>query len=225
MKGVIIAGGEGTRMGAVSEVYNKHVATCYDRPVIHYPLATLKAMGCDEAVIVGSPKSIGDIAKYVKDGERVGLDVEYKVQAEPTGVAGAIGRVANNVTGVFPLLLGDCYYAPALPRQTEPTLFWKEYEFADQHSVWNPETDAIIEKPRYVDLGNRAIIGYYYDESVFEFIDSMSPAQSGELEIVDIHNFYRNNGAQFVEFKGFFADMGTPDGLLRAAQNAQEAAR
>lgn len=222
MKGVILAGGNGTRIGETAEIYNKHVSQCYDRPVISYPLGTLRAMGCDRAVIVGSPKSIGDIAEYVKDGERFDLDVEYKVQAEPNGVAGAIDRVRGSVSGVFPLILGDCYYDPALPPQTEPTLFWHEFPYANQHSVWNPETNAIIEKPRYVDLGNRAIIGYYYDETVFDFIGGMTPAQSGELEIVDIHNFYRQSGAQLVEFTGFFADMGTPDGLLRAAAHEQE---
>ncbi len=222
MKGVILAGGRGTRIGLTSEIYNKHVSQCYDKPVIHYPLETLAAMGCDEAVIVGSPQSIGDIAGYVKDGEKFGVDVEYKVQAEPTGVAGAIGRAANSVTGVFPLILGDCYYSPALPIQEQPTLFWHEFEHATNHSVWNPETDAIIEKPRYVDLGNKAIIGYYYDDKVFEFVETMTPAQSGELEIVDIHNFYRSNGAQFVEFNGFFGDMGTPDGLLRVANYIQK---
>lgn len=221
MKGAILAGGNGSRIGETREIYNKHVSQCYDKPVIAYPLQTLAAMGCDSAVIVGSPQSIGDIARYVKDGEKFGVDVEYKVQAEPNGVAGAVDRLKNVISGVFPLILGDCYYSPSLPTQTEPTLFWHEFDHADQHSVWSPGGDFIIEKPRHINVGRRAIIGYYYDERVFDFIDSMTPAQSGELEIVDIHNFYRENGAQFVEFDGFFADMGTPDGLLRASQFEQ----
>lgn len=222
MRGVILAGGNGTRIGETAEIYNKHVSQCFDKPVIAYPLKTIAAMGCDQAVIVGSPKSIGDIARYVKDGERFGIDVAYKVQAEPTGVAGAIERAKDLVSGVFPLILGDCYYDPALPVQTSPTLFWHNYNWANQHSVWNPEANVIVEKPRYVDLGKRAIIGYYYDTTVFDFIEGMSPSQSGELEIVDIHNYYRNSGADFVEFDGYFSDMGTPEGLLRAAQHEKE---
>lgn len=222
MKGALLAGGNGSRIGATKEIYNKHVSQCYDKPVIHYPLTTLAAMGCEEVVIVGSPQSAGEIAKYVKDGERFGLDISYKVQAEPTGVAGAIDRLSGAISGVFPLMLGDCYYDPVLPVATEPTLFWHEFAHATEHSVWNPETNAIIEKPRFVDLGKRAIIGYYYDETIFDFIHTLTPAKSGELEIVDIHNYYRERGADMVEFTGFFADMGTPEGLLRAAEHERQ---
>ena len=82
------------------------------------------------------------------------------------------------------------------------------------------EADAIVEKPRYMDIGRKAIIGYYYDERVFDFIDQMKPAHNtNELEIVDIHNFYRQQGSQFIEYNGFFGDMGTPKGLLRVANH------
>ena len=219
MKGAILAGGSGSRMAPVTEAYSKAMVTVYDRPAIEYPLNTLLEMGCDSAVIVASPQSIGEIAKYFKEGERVGLSLEYKVQSEPRGVADAIGKLATSVSGVFPLLLGDTYFAPSLPKQDKPALFWHEFPHATQHSVWEPEYDIIVEKPRYIELGHKAIVGYYYDQSVFEFIESMTPAQSGELEIVDIHNFYRQKGAQFVEHQGFFADMGTPQGLLRAANH------
>lgn len=226
MKGVILAGGAGTRLRPATEVYPKCMALVYDKPMIHYPLQTLAGMGCDSVVIVGSPDGIGAIAKAYKDGEEVGMDLEYKVQNKPGGVAQALARVATSVSGIFPLALSDCYYShpprPLNRQDPRPTLFWHEFEYATEHSVWNPETNAIIEKPRFVDLGKRAIISYYYDETVFEFISQLRPAHnSGELEIVDIHNFYREKGADMVEFQGFFADMGTPDGLLRAANYIQ----
>lgn len=224
MKGVILAGGNGSRMRPATEAYTKAACLVYDKPMLHYPLTTLRDMGCDSAVIVSSPNGVGDLSRMFKDGEDYDLDIEYKVQNQPGGVAQALGRVANSVTGLFPLILGDCYYAPApKPRSWEhPTIFWHEFEHANEHSTWNPETDAIIEKPRLVDIGKRAIISYIYDTSVFDFISRMKPAHgSGELEIVDIHNYYRLEGAEFVEYKGYFADMGTPDGLLRAANYIQ----
>lgn len=221
MRGVILAGGSGSRMAPVTEVTSKAMLTVYDRPAIEYPLRTLRAMDCDSAVVVASPKSIGQIADYFKDGERVGLDLIYKVQAEPIGVADAVNKAKGLVGGLFPLLLGDVYFDSALPKRTGPTLFWHEFDFADQHSVWLPDKNIIVEKPRYIDIGKKAIVAYYYDESVFEFIDSMTPAQSGELEIVDIHNYYRQTGAAFIRYSGFFADMGTPQGLLRAANHEE----
>lgn len=221
-KGVILAGGNGSRLGT-SEAYPKAAALVYDKPAIAYPLQTLKDMGCDSAVIVASPTGIGALSKLVKDGADYGLDVEYKVQREPNGVAGALDRVANNVKGLFPLILGDCYYDPApVPVSDNPTMFWHEFPTATEHSIWVSEANAIFEKPRHVDVGKKAIIGYVYDERVFEFIDQMAPAHNTrELEIVDIHNFYRNLGADMVQYQGYFADMGTPDGLMRAAQHEQ----
>lgn len=221
VKGVILTGGRGSRLAPTTEIYNKHVVHVYDRPMIHYPIQTLAQMGCEDVVIVGSPQGVGDIAETVKDGNQFGVEVEYRVQNEPNGVAGALKKAERSVSGMFMLILGDIYLDPAPKIQSKPTLFWNSYDYADQHSVWNPETDAIIEKPRYVSLGNRAIIAYQYDDRVFDFINGMTPAQSGELEIVDIHNYYRLLGAQFVEYAGYFSDMGTPNGLLRAAQHEQ----
>lgn len=220
MKGVILAGGSGSRLKPMTETTSKAMVTVYDRPAIEYPLRTLKSLGCEDAIVVASPQSVAEIAGYFKQGERVGMDLEYRVQSEPRGVADAIKRAQKSIQGLFPLLLGDVYVNPDLPKQTEPTLFWHEFPYAHQHSVWDGEI--IVEKPRYIDIGKKAIIAYYYDERVFEFIDQMSPAQSGELEIVDIHNYYRQLGAQFVEYTGFFADMGTPQGLLRAANHIGE---
>lgn len=218
-RGVILAGGSGTRFRPMTEVQSKAMLNVYDRPAIEYPLRTLRLMDCDSAVVVASPNSIGPISEYFKEGERVGLDLIYKVQSEPRGVADAMNKAKGLVNGVFPLLLADVFVNPVLPKQTEPTLFWTETDLANNHSVWSPEANIIVEKPKLIDIGKRAIIGYYYDERVFEFFESMTPAQSGELEIVDVHNYYREQGAQFVEHKGFFGDMGTPEGLTRVANH------
>ena len=119
MKGVLLAGGNGSRMRPATEVYPKSMALVYDKPMLHYPLTTLKDMGCDSAVIVGSPDGVGAFSKAFKDGSDYGLDLEYKVQREPNGVAGALQRVRSAVSGLFPLMLGDLYYDPAPSPQTE----------------------------------------------------------------------------------------------------------
>jgi glucose-1-phosphate thymidylyltransferase len=217
-KGVILAGGEGTRMWPTTKLYAKSMVQVYDRPMIDYPLRTLKAMGCEDAVIVSSPRGLGLIAQHVGDGQAMEMDVTYRVQPEGTTIAEPIRKL--KIEGVFPLILGDCYYDPALPKRDEATLFFKHYDHANEHSVWSPEADAIVEKPRVMDLGDRAIIGYYYDERIYDFVEEFE--SSGQrLDIVDIHNFYRARGVEFVEYEGFFSDMGTPDGLLRAANHEQ----
>jgi glucose-1-phosphate thymidylyltransferase len=226
VRGIILAGGSGSRMRPATEAVCKSALLVYDKPMIHYPLTTLAEMGCDSAVVVASPSGVGDIAQMIKDGSDYSLDVMYAVQNQPGGVAQALGRAERSMKGqgVFPLVLGDCYYDPAPPTQTEPTLFWTDYFNAHAHSVWHPESGMIIEKPRELrDIGTRAIISYFYDEQVFNYIRGMKPAHnSGELEIVDIHNFYRNLGAPIVEFTGWFGDMGAPEGIVRVAQHLHE---
>lgn len=208
-------------MRPVTEMYNKGAVLVYDKPMIHYPLMALHNMGCDRVTIVTNPHGIGDISQYVKDGEAFGMDAEYRIQAPGASFAKAIGSLS--VEGVFPFMLGDCYYDPLPPPRETPTLFWHAYEFANQHSVWNPEINGIVEKPRGMNLGNRAVIAYFYDERLVEFAQSFTPQPgSPPMEIVDIHNFYRENGADMVEYEGFFSDLGTPDGLLRGALHEQE---
>lgn len=223
MTGVLLSAGEGTRMWPTTKLYNKSMVHVYDRPMIDYPLGTLREMGCDKVIIVSSRRGLALIAEHVGDGENHGVDVVYRVQPEGTTIAHPIGKLA--IEGVFPLMLGDCFYSVApRPRNHEgaqpirPTLFWHEFDYANQHSVWSPELDVIVEKPRGFDLGRKAVISYFYDDSIYDFVNSFP----GDLEIVDIHNFYREQGADMVEFQGFFADMGTPEGLMRAATYVQE---
>lgn len=218
MKGVLLAGGEGTRMGEVTKHQNKHTLLVYDRPMIEYPVATLQAMGADSAVIVSSPIGVRDLFRRYKD-ELLGMDVSYETQYLPNGAADALGHTA--LTGTFPVLCGDVYFDPAPEPSTVPTLYWHEFEGAQNHSVWDPETNAIIEKP-IRDIGKRAIVAYYYDERVYDVINNIKPSERGELELIDLHNWYLQHGADIKEYVGFFGDMGTPDGLLRVANHIQE---
>ena len=116
------------------------------------------------------------------------------------------------------MLCGDAYFDPAPESSDRPTLYYHEFEGAQNHSVWDPETNQIIEKP-IRDIGKRAIIAYYYDERVYDVIKGLKPTERGELELIDLHNWYLQNGANIKEYKGFFGDMGTSEGLLRVANH------
>lgn len=211
--GVILGGGQGTRLGMP---YNKHATLVYGKPMIDYPMQTLKEMGIEKAIIVANPKNLGDLSAIVKDGSEYGMDVEYRVQNEPDGMAGALGACAVK-DSLFVVLCGDCYYSPAPKLDGNVQLWWNEVDFAKNHGVWNPETNQIVEKP-IKDIGKCAVIGaYVYDQAVFEFIKSLQPSQRGELEITDINNWYLSNGLEMSYYDGFFGDMGTPEGLLRVA--------
>lgn len=213
MEGVILAGGEGTRLGKRS--YNKQLALVYDRMMIEYPIQTLKDMGVDHARIVSSAEGVDDLFKVYRDKIN-GLDVSYNVQYKPKGAAHALGH--TSLEGVFPVLCGDVYFDPAPESSEVPTLYWNEFEGAQNHSVWDPETNEIIEKPtRYI--GKRAIVAYVYDQRVYDVIKGIQPTARGELELIDLHNWYLQNGAQMKEYKGYFQDMGTPEGLLKAANH------
>lgn len=215
MTGAILAGGRGTRLGTP---YNKHMALVYDRPMIEYPIQTLKDMGATHAHVVSSPSGIQDIFRVYRD-EIAGLPVSYHEQLQPLGSAHALGQTA--LEGTFPVLCGDVYFDPPPEPSERPTLYWHEFEGAQNHSVWNPETNEIIEKPLR-DIGKRAIVAYYYDDRVYDVINELQPSERGELELIDLHRWYLEHGVEMVEYKGFFGDMGTPDGLLRVANYVKE---
>lgn len=215
MKGVVLAGGNGTRMAELTGGHNKHGYEIEGQPMIYYPLDNLKSMGCDSAVVVTSPEGIADLEPILKDYD---MDITFKIQPEPKGSADALGYAEGEVEGVFPVLCGDVYFDPHLPKSDKATLFWNDYPYGHLHSVWNPETGEIIEKPLR-DIGKRAIVAYYYDERVFDVIKGLEPSERGEIELVDLHRFYLKNGAEMVEHKGFFGDMGTPGGVYRVGMH------
>lgn len=226
MKGVVLAGGEGTRLRELSGGRNKHTVEVAGSPMITYPLRTLGDIGCDDVVIVTSPEGERDISTIVGDGSEFELGVSYAVQQSPLGTADALSKVQGRVEGVFPLICGDVYLDPTPDRADRPTLFFNEYEFGDRHTVWVPETDELIEKPDpKLNLGRRAIVFYFYDDEVFSIIPTITESARGELELEDLHRFYRHQrSAEIVEHRGFFGDMGTPDGLARVEgyiQNGQ----
>lgn len=222
-RGVLLAGGEGNRLK--NPIYNKHLSWVYDKLMVEYPIQTLGELGCKDVLVVGSSSSVKDMVQVIGDGSEYGLDLSYKVQRDANGAAEALGLARDFMEGekVFPVILGDCYFDPAPKpdwhKYREPTLFYHRFDGAHNHSVYDPEKKTITEKPVRA-LGQAAIIGlYFYDQEVFEQIDKLQPTERGELELVDLHNYYLNGGCEMTPYHGFFGDMGTPDGLLRVARH------
>jgi glucose-1-phosphate thymidylyltransferase len=214
MTGVVLAGGEGTRLRPVTEVTNKHLLPVYDRPMIYYPLKTLKEMGCESVVLVTGGEHLGGFAELLKNGNDIGMDIIYRVQENAEGIAQALSRAEGLVKGLFPVILGDNYFSQPPPMPDEPTLFTKEVADPERFGVY--QNGQIVEKPT-IPASNQAVTGLYvYDERVFSLFDKIKPSDRGEYEITDINNYYLKLGAKVVEMAGDWFDMGTFDSLLRA---------
>lgn len=228
MKGVILAGGEGTRLRKFSNGRNKHTVEVGGQPMITYPLRTLGALGCEGVVIVTSPTGLGDIREIVGDGNQFDMDVAYVIQEQPLGTANALQKAEGHIDDVFPLICGDVFIDPTpQPTTTQrPTLFWNEFELGNRHTVYIPSTAEVpaelIEKPtdeylRERKAGKKAVVFYLYDQEVFNVIPGVGKSARGELELEDLHRHYLDKLGEEImqQHTGFFGDMGTPDGLAR----------
>ncbi len=215
MRGVILAGGEGTRLRPLTYVANKHLLPVYDKPMIYYPIETLKSMGCDEIILVSGGNNIGGFAEVLKDGRDLGVDITYKVQPEAGGIAQALGCVAGLTSGLFPVILGDNYFAQAPEMPGMPTIYTRTVDDPERFGVY--QEGQVVEKPK-TPLTNQAVVGLYvYDDRVFGIIDTLVPSSRGEYEITDVNNEYLKLGAEVVELSGYWKDMGTFDSLLEVA--------
>lgn len=214
MTGVILAGGRGTRLAPLTKVANKHLLPVYDKPMIYYPLKTLKDMGCTEVVIVSGGEHVGGFAELL-GSEHDGMRLTYRVQGGQEGVASAL-LAAEGLTGtVFPVILGDNYLSEAPKFRYEPLVFTSEVEDPERFGVYQGGT--IVEKPTNP-TSNKAVIGFYiYDEDVFNYIKTLSPSDRGELEITDVNNWYLKQGCRVVPFNGYWRDMGTHKTLMEVA--------
>lgn len=217
MKGVILAGGLGTRLRPATLAYNKHLALVYDRPMIFYPIKTLRDMGCDEIIIVSGGENIGDFTDLLKDGSQFGVKFTYRVQPEAGGIAQAVGCVEGLTDWLFPVILGDNYFAKSPTMPQDVTLYLKRVNMAQRFGVYNRAKNRIIEKPESPP-SDMAVTGLYiYDKRVFNLIKTLKPSKRGELEVTDINNWYLKLGAKVKEYKHYWSDMGTFDSLLFTA--------
>ncbi|MBI4975802.1 NTP transferase domain-containing protein [Candidatus Peregrinibacteria bacterium] len=236
MKGIILAGGTGSRLHPLTKVTNKHLLPVYNKPMIYYPLFTLKSAGINNALIVSGKGHAGDFLELLGSGSRFGMKISYEVQEEAGGIAQALSlaeNFANNEKVV--VILGDNIFeddlAPAINEfKTRPrgaSIFLKEVKNPESYGVAEIEDgkiSRIIEKPKNPKT-NLAVTGIYmYDPQVFEVIKGLSPSLRNELEITDVNNFYLEQGTlKYGILQGFWGDCGESfDGLLEASVLAQK---
>lgn len=222
MKGVILAGGQGTRLRPITNIINKHLMLVYNLPMIYYPISTLKDMGCTDIVIVSGGENIGGFAELLKDGSELGVKLTYRVQNSSGGIAEALGCVEGLVDGVFPVILGDNYFqaAPRFPKR--PMVYVTEVNDPQRFGVYNAFDDLRITEKPDLPQGSTgwAVTGLYvYDDTVFNYIKQLTPSARGELEITDVNNWYLDNDPLLIPtvINGYWGDMGTFDSLLETA--------
>lgn len=228
MKGVILAGGTGTRLSPLTQVANKHLLPVYDKPMVLYPLETLKSLGIKDILVVSGGEHVGVFAEFLGDGSEYGVNLTYKVQKGAGGIAYALGLAKDFVGGNdVAVILGDNLFEEVrLPdnyKKGDCVIYGKQAEDAERFGVLDYDKEAgvalgIEEKPKKPKT-DIAVTGLYiYPPDVFEFINTLKPSARGELEITDVNNHYIKKKKCRVEIlKGFWSDAGTFDSLLRSA--------
>ena len=231
MKGVVLAGGTGSRLFPLTKITNKHLLPIYDKPMIYYPIQTLVDAGIQDIMLVTGGKNSGDFLRLLANGKSFGLKhIDYTYQEGEGGIADALALAEHFADGQkICVVLGDNLIegnvrkaADDFRNQTRGAkILLKEVEDAERFGVAELVGHRIVnieEKPRQP-KSNYAVTGIYmYDETVFQKIRSLVPSKRGELEITDVNNAYIREGAMTFSFlEGWWTDAGTFESLLRAA--------
>jgi glucose-1-phosphate thymidylyltransferase len=233
-KGIILAGGSGTRLYPMTKAISKQIIPIYDKPMIYYPLSVLMLAGIRDILIISTPRDIGGFEELLGDGSQLGLHFQYKVQYEPRGLAEAfiVGEkfIGNDDVA---LVLGDnVFHGYGFTERLEAASKRHDFSTIFGYHVSNPRAFGVVEfdsnfnvvsieeKPEHP-KSDYAVPGlYFYSNDVVDISKNIKPSARGELEITDVNNEYLKRGKLKVELFGrgmAWLDTGTPNGLLSAA--------
>ena len=230
MKGVILAGGTGSRLHPLTKITNKHLLPVYDKPMIYYPLQTLVDAGITQILLVTGGRNSGDFLRLLANGKEFGLNhLNYTYQEGEGGIADALGLAEHFADGEkICVILGDNIIEKDIRHAVEDfcrqdqgaKILLKEVHDAQRFGVAEIRDGRIVgieEKPLHP-KSNYAVTGIYmYDQTVFDKIRHLVPSRRGELEITDVNNLYISEGTMtFSHLEGWWTDAGTFESLLRA---------